>query len=264
MHDSYLPAIIRTASPNLHIEPRRRSIRDMEPGALSLSPAPSRISPTPGHHDRGHHTRPRSSVDRAGAFSAWPQVRVLPGAPLPVWREGPDDVRPALRGARRLPAGGDRDRRLVPGRGRRGCRDLRHSFRRRGRPRRGARRRGHRGHAAGAGVLPRVTDRPAAPAETDRRLGHAQQRDRLRRRRRPRRHRVRYGLLLDPARRTDLGPAAGPGPRHRPGGQRALREGGPWQQTVGADLHGRRLGLLGLGRIGGRVARGSASPSACG
>ncbi|MEU0223750.1 D-2-hydroxyacid dehydrogenase family protein [Streptomyces sp. NPDC006284] len=35
----------------------------------------------------------------------------------------------------------------------------------------------------------------------------------------------------------------------------ALREGGPWQQTVGADLHGRRLGLLGLGKIGSRVAR---------
>ncbi|MEU3059419.1 D-2-hydroxyacid dehydrogenase family protein [Streptomyces subrutilus] len=35
----------------------------------------------------------------------------------------------------------------------------------------------------------------------------------------------------------------------------ALREGGPWQQTVGADLHGRRLGLLGLGKIGTRVAR---------
>ncbi|MER6912767.1 D-2-hydroxyacid dehydrogenase family protein [Streptomyces sp. NPDC000594] len=35
----------------------------------------------------------------------------------------------------------------------------------------------------------------------------------------------------------------------------ALREGGPWQSTVGADLHGRRLGLLGLGKIGGRVAR---------
>ncbi|MFJ8700342.1 D-2-hydroxyacid dehydrogenase family protein [Streptomyces ardesiacus] len=34
-----------------------------------------------------------------------------------------------------------------------------------------------------------------------------------------------------------------------------LRAGGPWQQTVGADLHGRRLGLLGLGRIGGRVAQ---------
>ncbi|GAA2975395.1 MULTISPECIES: D-2-hydroxyacid dehydrogenase family protein [Streptomyces] len=34
----------------------------------------------------------------------------------------------------------------------------------------------------------------------------------------------------------------------------ALREGGPWQSTVGADLHGRRLGLLGLGKIGGRVA----------
>ncbi|MFC7264918.1 D-2-hydroxyacid dehydrogenase family protein [Streptomyces lutosisoli] len=35
----------------------------------------------------------------------------------------------------------------------------------------------------------------------------------------------------------------------------ALRDGGPWQSTVGADLHGRRLGLLGLGRIGGLVAR---------
>ncbi|MFI1421120.1 D-2-hydroxyacid dehydrogenase family protein [Streptomyces sp. NPDC020731] len=35
----------------------------------------------------------------------------------------------------------------------------------------------------------------------------------------------------------------------------ALRTGGPWQSTVGSDLHGRRLGLLGLGRIGGRVAR---------
>ncbi|MFI8945678.1 D-2-hydroxyacid dehydrogenase family protein [Streptomyces sp. NPDC053750] len=35
----------------------------------------------------------------------------------------------------------------------------------------------------------------------------------------------------------------------------ALRDGGPWQSTVGADLHGRRLGLLGLGKIGSRVAR---------
>ncbi|QKW28699.1 D-2-hydroxyacid dehydrogenase family protein [Streptomyces seoulensis] len=34
----------------------------------------------------------------------------------------------------------------------------------------------------------------------------------------------------------------------------ALRAGGRWQSTVGADLHGRRLGLLGLGRIGGKVA----------
>ncbi|MFK0116867.1 D-2-hydroxyacid dehydrogenase family protein [Streptomyces sp. NPDC090994] len=34
-----------------------------------------------------------------------------------------------------------------------------------------------------------------------------------------------------------------------------LRAGGPWQATVGADLHGRRLGLLGLGKIGSRVAR---------
>ncbi|MFB8174953.1 D-2-hydroxyacid dehydrogenase family protein [Streptomyces sp. NPDC055966] len=35
----------------------------------------------------------------------------------------------------------------------------------------------------------------------------------------------------------------------------ALRTGGPWQSTVGVDLHGARLGVLGLGRIGGRVAR---------
>ncbi|MET8636115.1 MULTISPECIES: D-2-hydroxyacid dehydrogenase family protein [unclassified Streptomyces] len=34
-----------------------------------------------------------------------------------------------------------------------------------------------------------------------------------------------------------------------------LRSGGPWQSTVGADLHGRRLGLLGLGKIGSRVAQ---------
>ncbi|MFB7668241.1 D-2-hydroxyacid dehydrogenase family protein [Kitasatospora sp. NPDC056138] len=34
----------------------------------------------------------------------------------------------------------------------------------------------------------------------------------------------------------------------------ALRSGGPWQSTIGADLSGRRLGLLGLGKIGSRVA----------
>ena len=34
----------------------------------------------------------------------------------------------------------------------------------------------------------------------------------------------------------------------------SLRAGG-WQQTVGGDLQGRTLGLLGLGRIGGAVAR---------
>ncbi|MCL8207945.1 MAG: D-2-hydroxyacid dehydrogenase family protein [Actinomycetia bacterium] len=35
----------------------------------------------------------------------------------------------------------------------------------------------------------------------------------------------------------------------------AFRTGGPWQQTVGVDLHGKRLGIVGLGRIGSRVAR---------
>lgn len=35
----------------------------------------------------------------------------------------------------------------------------------------------------------------------------------------------------------------------------ALRAGGPWQSTVGSDLAGRRLGLLGLGKTGTRMAR---------
>lgn len=43
--------------------------------------------------------------------------------------------------------------------------------------------------------------------------------------------------------------------RHITTENRALREGGPWQSTVGQDLHGRTLGLLGLGRIGTQVAR---------
>jgi phosphoglycerate dehydrogenase-like enzyme len=34
----------------------------------------------------------------------------------------------------------------------------------------------------------------------------------------------------------------------------AFRSGGPWQQSVGRDLYGSRLGILGLGRIGSRVA----------
>jgi len=35
----------------------------------------------------------------------------------------------------------------------------------------------------------------------------------------------------------------------------ALRTGGAWQSTIGVDLLGKRLGLLGLGHIGGNVAR---------
>ncbi|AJF66008.1 D-2-hydroxyacid dehydrogenase family protein [Streptomyces vietnamensis] len=43
--------------------------------------------------------------------------------------------------------------------------------------------------------------------------------------------------------------------RHVPAEARALREGGPWQSTVGSDLAGRTLGLVGLGKIGAKVAR---------
>jgi phosphoglycerate dehydrogenase-like enzyme len=35
----------------------------------------------------------------------------------------------------------------------------------------------------------------------------------------------------------------------------SLRAHGPWQSTIGVDLHGRTLGVLGLGNIGTRVAR---------
>jgi phosphoglycerate dehydrogenase-like enzyme len=43
--------------------------------------------------------------------------------------------------------------------------------------------------------------------------------------------------------------------RHLTTEHAAIRSAGPWQQTIGTDLAGARLGLLGLGRIGERVAR---------
>ncbi|MDQ1011455.1 phosphoglycerate dehydrogenase-like enzyme [Streptomyces sp. V4I23] len=43
--------------------------------------------------------------------------------------------------------------------------------------------------------------------------------------------------------------------RHVTAESTALREGGPWQSTLGTDLHGSRLALVGLGKIGAKVAR---------
>ncbi len=43
--------------------------------------------------------------------------------------------------------------------------------------------------------------------------------------------------------------------RHLPAEAAALRANGPWQSTIGADLAGSTLGILGLGKIGARVAR---------
>lgn len=34
-----------------------------------------------------------------------------------------------------------------------------------------------------------------------------------------------------------------------------LRRNGPWQNTLGTDLHGKRLGVIGLGKIGTQVAK---------
>jgi len=42
--------------------------------------------------------------------------------------------------------------------------------------------------------------------------------------------------------------------RHVPQENQALRSGGPWQSTLGTDLAGATLGILGLGKIGARVA----------
>jgi phosphoglycerate dehydrogenase-like enzyme len=43
--------------------------------------------------------------------------------------------------------------------------------------------------------------------------------------------------------------------RHIPDEYAHLRAGGRWQTSVGTDLAGRRLGIIGLGRIGSHVAR---------
>jgi phosphoglycerate dehydrogenase-like enzyme len=43
--------------------------------------------------------------------------------------------------------------------------------------------------------------------------------------------------------------------RHLPAEAGAVRSGDRWQHTVGTDLYGARLGLLGLGKIGTRVAQ---------
>src|ERR1700736_3016536 len=43
--------------------------------------------------------------------------------------------------------------------------------------------------------------------------------------------------------------------RHLVTESNAVRSGG-WQQTVGTDLRGKTLGVLGLGRVGSQVARG--------
>lgn len=43
--------------------------------------------------------------------------------------------------------------------------------------------------------------------------------------------------------------------RHIPREAKNLRHGGPWQITVGRELHGKHLCVLGLGNLGKRVAR---------
>jgi phosphoglycerate dehydrogenase-like enzyme len=51
-----------------------------------------------------------------------------------------------------------------------------------------------------------------------------------------------FGLMLDLARKISFEDAQ-------------LKKGTPWQTTIGVDLVGKTLGLLGLGKLGSRVAR---------
>lgn len=55
-------------------------------------------------------------------------------------------------------------------------------------------------------------------------------------------HELAWGLLLGLA-------------RHVPQEAGTLRAGGPWQSTLGRVLGGKRLGVLGLGKVGSKVAR---------
>jgi D-3-phosphoglycerate dehydrogenase len=50
------------------------------------------------------------------------------------------------------------------------------------------------------------------------------------------------GLMIDLARKISLENAR-------------MKAGEAWQQTIGVDLHGKTLGLLGLGKLGTRVAK---------
>jgi phosphoglycerate dehydrogenase-like enzyme len=43
--------------------------------------------------------------------------------------------------------------------------------------------------------------------------------------------------------------------RHIPREYASFRAGGPWQSTIGGNLNGRRLGIVGLGRVGSQMAR---------
>ncbi len=43
--------------------------------------------------------------------------------------------------------------------------------------------------------------------------------------------------------------------RHIPREYASFRAGGPWQSTIGGNLNGRRLGIVGLGRVGAQMAR---------
>lgn len=64
------------------------------------------------------------------------------------------------------------------------------------------------------------------------------------------------GTASSPVPPTGLTWALIPGlARHVAQENAAFHAGGPWQSTVGVELAGRRLGILGLGRIGGRMAR---------
>ena len=84
------------------------------------------------------------------------------------------------------------------------------------------------------------------PRQRRRRRGHPPGRD----------GRQRAAVQRPLRRRARHGPAAGPGPQHPPGRRRAEGRGsGSASKWTGVELHGKILGVVGLGRVGALVAQ---------
>ncbi len=105
VHDSYPPAIIGTASPDLHIEPRRRGDRGKDAGALSLSPATSGTGATRTPRPRPPHPAPvaqwieqapskRLAAGSSPAGGATRRQPERPGGISPPGRFAPPPARP--------------------------------------------------------------------------------------------------------------------------------------------------------------------------
>ena len=125
---------------------------------------------------------------------------------------------------------------------------------RRGRARRPPRALRRRRRHARADAVPAERPRAAAQPEAARHHRHAQQVHRHRRRPTTAASPSAAPAPADRHRRAHLGASSSAVTRHIPQEDAAVRAGG-WQQTIGGDLAGARLGVVGLGRLGSRSRR---------